>query len=382
MRVSGPSQRLDAFVEDCLPGGELDFDKVIPMPAAIEETEARDWRIAHWGTSYIEGFELVERTETTLEATFATPWSTADKVFHEMARRHPGVAIRIAVVEPGNEYSYLFMAKAGVVREEEPGLTEEFMEEVQGAQTEVDDFYIRPATLLPRPTLHVRHWHDESRLRRALAEYPVYEPPHQGIEMLMGEREARENFEFFMSSRTERIEHLRELLAPFGLSLAFSDEAKIALDAWIARYAAFLYVEESGSSYLTRNPPWRGPRAGFNVIFDLATFLGEFAIHESANLRWEMHTDVPSGLRRQDESYQRPAIAGFPDDPGSRFYVLDAVYSICHALQERCYQWAKPRFHVGTGTQLYTQFASRRLRYLHCLARGDAAGANRALNDP
>lgn len=177
MRVSGPAQLLDAFVEDCLPAGDLDFEKIIPMPAAVEETQARDWRIAHWGTSYIVGFELVERTRTMLEATFATPWSTADKVFREMARRHPHVAIRIAVAEPENEYSYLFTAAEGVVREEEPGLTEEFMEEVQGAPTEVDDFYLRPATLRPRPVLHFRRWRDESRLRQALAAYSVYEPP-------------------------------------------------------------------------------------------------------------------------------------------------------------------------------------------------------------
>jgi hypothetical protein len=381
IRVTGPAQFLDAFVEHCLPGGALDFDKIIPSPPVIEETQARDWRIAHWGTSYIEGFQLVERTDTALEATFATPWSTADKVFHEMARRHPHVAIRVAVAEPGNEYSYLFTAAEGAVREEEPGLTEEFMEEVQGAPTEVDDFYLRPATLRSRALLHFRHWRDETRLRRALAGYPVYEPPHQGIEMLMDEREARENFEHFMSSRAERIEHLRGFLAPFGVPLAFSDETKTALDAWIARYAGFLYVRESGSSFLTRNPPWRGSRAGLNVVFDLAILLGEFAIHESDNLQWEMYTDVPTGLRKQSESYQRPVIAGFPDRERWRSYVMDEVYSICHALQERCYLWAKPHFHFGSGTLLYTQFASRKLRYLHCMARGDADGANRALND-
>jgi hypothetical protein len=381
MRVSGPAQLLDAFVDDCLAGGDLDLNRIIPVPAEIGETRARDWCIAHWGTSHVEGFELVERTETTLEATFATPWSTADKIFHEMARRHPQVAIRIAAVEPGNEYSYLFTAADGVVREEEPGLTEGFMEEVQGGATEVDEFYLRPAILRPRPTLHVRHWRDESMLRRALAGYPVYEPPHQAIEMLMGERQARENFDYFMSSRRERIERLRGFLAPFGVSLAFSDDAKTALDAWIARYAAFLYVRESGSSYLTRNPLWRGPRTGLNVIFDLATFLGEFATHESGNLYWTLHTDVPTGLRTRDETYQRPAIGGFRDRPRWRFYVLDEVHSICHALQERCYLWAKPRFHLGSGTLLYTQFASRKLRHLHCMARGDAEGANRALNE-
>ena len=184
-----------------------------------------------------------------------------------------------------------------------------------------------------------------------------------------------------MSSRAVRIEHLRGFLAPFGVSLAFSNDAKSALDAWIARYGAFLYVREFGSSYLTRNPLWRGPRAGFNVIFDLATFLGEFAIHESENLRWEMQTDVPTGPRRQDESYQKPALAGFPHNPRWRSYIIEEVHTICHAHQEASFMWVKPFIHVGSGALMYTQFASRTLRKLRHLARGDAEGANRAATE-
>jgi hypothetical protein len=348
---------------------------------AFEETGywfARDWRVDKWGTNWIEQFELVDRTETTIEATFATPWSTADKVFHEMARRHPNVEILVAAVEEGNEFSYLFTAGSGLVREEHPGLTREFMEEVLGAPLEVDDLYLRPATLRQRPLTHFRHWRDERQLQRSLAGYPAYEPPHHGIEMLMPESEARENFEYFMSGREARVGYLRSFLASFGVALAFSDSAKTALDGWVSRYGAFLYVAERGSSFLTRNPAWRGPRAGLNAIFDLALFLGEFAIRESENLRWEMQTDVPEGLRGTHESYQRPCIAGIPGNPRYRFYIMDDVYRICHGLQEASYLWRKPRFQVLPKT-LYAQFASRTLRNMYLMARGDVAGANDAL---
>jgi len=348
---------------------------------AFQETGywfAGDWRVDKWGTNWIEQFELADRTETTIDISFATPWSTADKVYHEMARRHPKVQIWVAAVEEGNEFSYLFAASGGVVREQHPDLTRAFTEEVRGAPLEVDDIYRRPATLRRRPLTHFRHWRDERRLQRLLVGYPVYEPPHEGIEMLMSERQARDNFEYFMSVRVTRVGYLRSFLASFGVHLAFSESTETALDMWISRYGASLYVAESGSSFLTRNPAWRGPRAGLNVIFDLALFLGEFAIRESENLRWEMHTDVPEGLRGTDESYQKPCISGIPGNPRYHFYLLEDVHRICNALQEASYVWQEPRVQVVPKT-LYVQFASRTLRKIYLMAHGDVAGANDAL---
>jgi hypothetical protein len=55
----------------------------------------------------------------------------------------------------------------------------------------------------------------------------IYRPPHQGIEMSIFEREASENFEYFMSQRSTRIAQLRNLLAPF----------------W--RHAGFLWAEQT-----------------------------------------------------------------------------------------------------------------------------------------
>ena len=214
---------------------------------AFQETGywfASDWRIANWGASWVEQYELIDRTETTIEATFATPWSPPHKILHQDGA--PSSASRDQGRGPrgGTSSPYRFAAGGGVVREENPDLTTAFVEEVLGAAHEVDDFYLRPAKLSRRRTTHCRHWRDERQLKRALAAYPAYEPPHAGIEMLMSERQARENFEYFMSGREARIGHLRDFLAPFGVSLAFSERAKIALDAWITRYGAFLYVDE------------------------------------------------------------------------------------------------------------------------------------------
>jgi hypothetical protein len=77
-------------------------------------------------------------------------------------------------------------------------------------------------------------------------------------------------------------------LRPSGVPLDFTDQTKAAPDKWLATHAAFLYVSETGSSFLTHNPEWVGARSSLNVIFDLAIFLGDFAIKENPVLRWQM----------------------------------------------------------------------------------------------
>jgi hypothetical protein len=74
--------------------------------------------------------------------------------------------------------------------------------------------------------------------------------------MLMSEAEARANFDYFVAQRPNRTDALRKFLASFGVAVEFSEGAKAPLDAWLARYGAFLYVREKGSSYLSRVPAW------------------------------------------------------------------------------------------------------------------------------
>jgi hypothetical protein len=338
----------------------------------------RRWKEDNWGTHYWEGFSIKEDTDTRLEATFATAWTPADKIYHAIARRFPGLAITVSAIEEGNEFSYRFSSHDGEIKEEEPGLTVKFIEHVEGAPREVDDFYLIRAELMEERTTHFRHWPAKRRLRRTLRGYPVYGPPHDGIEMLMPEADARANFDYFLSQRAARTEALRRFLEAFGVSLAFSATAKSSLDAWLARYGAFLYVHEKGSSYLSHLPAWEGARLGLNVIHDLAVFIGDFAIQESAGLRWEMNTDVPTGLQRQYESFQKPMIAGFPYRPRWQFDPLTEVHRICHALRERTYMWRRPMFRMSPQS-LYTDFVSETLTKTYQMVRGDKTRANGAI---
>jgi hypothetical protein len=120
-----------------------------------------------------------------------------------------------------------------------------------------------------------------------------------------------------------------------------------------------------------------GLRLGLNVIHDLAVFLGDFAIHENPNLRWELYTDVPTGLRSRTAQFQKPIIAGFPHNPSWLYDPLTDVHRICHALRETTYLWKKPMVSMSPRS-LYTNFASSTLRKTHLLANGDFAGANRS----
>jgi hypothetical protein len=320
----------------------------------------RSWKAAHWGTHYWEGFVIKEQSETRFVAEFATAWAPPIGIYHELARRFPALSITVAAMEEGNEFSYRFLSHNGEVTEDEPGLTTEFVEEIEGAPPEVDDFYLQRAELTEEPSTHVRFWSTRRRARGALQGYPVYRPPHEGIEMLMPGNQAQENFDYFMSQRAGRHDALRRFLATFGVSLDFSDAAKPALDGWIAKYGAFLWVHERGSSYLTYLPRWEGLRSGLNVIHDLAIFLGEFAIRENAGLHWEMYTDVPTGLQRRQEVFQKPVVAGFAGNPRWRFFPLTEVERMCHALRERTYMWRKPGMSMSPET-LYTRFVSETL---------------------
>jgi hypothetical protein len=321
---------------------------------------ARSWQAAHWGTHYWEGFTFTEQSETRLVAEFATAWAPAIGIYHELARRFPMLAITVSAMEEGNELSYRFSSRNGEIAEDEPDLTTEFVAEIEGEPRGVDDFYLERAELREEPATHIRFWTARRRVRSALEGYPVYDPPHEGIEMLMPENHARENFDHFMSQRAACQEALRRFLARFGVSLDFSDAAKSSLDRWLAQYGAFLWVAERGSSYLTYLPRWEGARVGLNVIHDLAVLLGDFVIRENAGLHWEMYTDVPTGLQRQQEAFQKPAIAGFPGNQRWRVFPLTEMERICNALRERTYMWQKPRMSVSPES-LYTRFFSETL---------------------
>ncbi len=60
--------------------------------------------------------------------------------------------------------------------------------------------------LLPQVSLR-REW-----LRRALRDYPLYDPPHKIEERLLSKEEALENFDYFMRVRQQRLSYFENWL--------------------------------------------------------------------------------------------------------------------------------------------------------------------------
>jgi len=340
-----------------------------------------DWRY-RWGCDPSRvNYSQANLGETSYHAAFVSAYAAPHGIFLEIARRHPGLTCRLAALEEGNDYALRLTASNGVVNEESPAITDAFIDEMEGPEevaSRLDDeraFYEEPATLIAQPLRHVRHWLAERKLKRALAGYPVYTPPHSGVEWMMSEQDARENFEFFLAQRSHRIEILTRFLAPYGVQLDFSEQTKRALDGWLATYGAFLYVSEEGNSFLTHNPEWVGPRSGLNVILDVAIFIGEFALRESPGLVWEMDVRSESGRTRSDHGFQRPAIHAaapfsiFPRD------VIDQTYNICHSLCEASYMLQESRFSYGS-RPLARHFVTKTLRHTYLCARDDFETAN------
>jgi hypothetical protein len=128
----------------------------------------------------------------------------------------------------------------------------------------------------------------------------------------------------------------------FHVILETSDTGLRKLDRWIARYGAFLAVRETGGrSFDTFVPAWRDERLGQNVIFDLATFIGEVVIERNPALYWEVYRAVPIGARKSTPHYQALAIRGPDPRMPRRIWPLH-ISEVCSWLRERSFMWQKP----------------------------------------
>lgn len=341
-----------------------------------------DWVNGEWGCDpdRVE-YSQANLSETRYDAVFVSPWGAPEGIFREIARRHQGLSSRFAALEEGNDYSFLLTTSNNTIREERPEITDTLIDDMEGpgeVESRIESeraVYDRPSELRKQPTRRFRYWLGERRLKRVLAGYPVYSPPHLGVEWTMPEQDARENFEFFQTQRTHRIDILKRFLAQFDVSLDFTDRAKQALDRWIASYGALLFVPETGYSFWTHRPEWVGPRSGLNVIFDIAIYLGEFAIAESPELRWTMDVRREKGRTRSDHGFQRPGIDAAKDLYSFPRDIVDSTYSICHSLCESSYMNKEPRYVFGS-PPLARQFVTKMLRHIHLSARGDFETAN------
>jgi hypothetical protein len=180
-------------------------------------------------------------------------------------------------------------------------------------------------------------------LRRALHEYPLYNPPHKVEERLLSKEKATENFDYFMRVREQRVAHFQDWLRRnFGVIITLDEKGVRALGRWGNRYAGLLLDEDPAGhptdSYFTFHPPWTGENAGYNVIFDMGIVLGEAMIASCPKLRWDVDpisAILPRTARQRKReagvSYQRPELTGF-DDPVGTASPLHEVFSFAHQM--------------------------------------------------
>src|SRR6267142_13861 len=87
-----------------------------------------------------------------------------------------------------------------------------------------------------RPIAWCRAW----KINSALADYPVYAPPHLRNEIELSLGEARENFEYFMEKRTFRLQSLLDFMKQFKIEITTSESGLTAVSDWFDRYGGLL----------------------------------------------------------------------------------------------------------------------------------------------
>ena len=158
-------------------------------------------------------------------------------------------------------------------------------------------------------------------LTHVLRDYPIYDPPHKVEERLLPREEARENFEYFMRVRQERVAYFTKWLRRYFWTRISADERGVkTLNRWARRYSGLIFVgsPERSTSYFTYYPPWTGDNIGCNVVFDIGVALGEFIIANCPKLRWDMDptsTLLPKTARSRKSftgsNFWRPELTGF-----------------------------------------------------------------------
>jgi hypothetical protein len=169
--------------------------------------------------------------------------------------------------------------------------------------------------------IYPRHWISHMVARRALRDYPLYAPPHKGMERDMTEAKAEENFDYFMSVRRSRLAHFAEWMnSHFAVKVTLDGSGLTAISNWADKYGGGLLSADckavAPTVWATYRPTWNNLYAGFNVMIDIGIFQGEYLIARRPQLVWEMYRrrDIePSTF--DSEHFRKPCLGGF-----SRFW--------------------------------------------------------------
>src|SRR5215510_5772424 len=158
-------------------------------------------------------------------------------------------------------------------------------------------------------------WYRARKINSALANYPVYAPPHLRSEIDLSLTEARENFEYFMDKRSFRSQSLIDFMNRFKIEMTTNDSGLTSVSNWFDRYGGLLLPFTPRStvtfdSFVAYDPSWTGEHIGMNVIWDIGIYLGECVIARNPSAHWALNTGDADQISREAVGYQRPCVAG------------------------------------------------------------------------
>ena len=129
LEITGPEAELKRFRLDCFSEGEegprLDFDKLIPMPTSIKESNRHGqdgsrgdlyglgsgenffpdwyvWSVRNWGTkwnAHHTKFMPSENSSNAIKLRFSTAWSIPWPIYEEFAARFPLLTIEGEIID-------------------------------------------------------------------------------------------------------------------------------------------------------------------------------------------------------------------------------------------------------------------------------------------
>jgi hypothetical protein len=163
-------------------------------------------------------------------------------------------------------------------------------------------------------------WLRYQRTRRAIAGYPIYDVPNKHNEGALRKEQIDENFAYFMEVRLQRLAFFRSWLSDhYGVEAPLNGDGILAIEKWADLYGVGLVANPDGSSevFTTYQPNWTGDNRGYNVLVDIAIFLGEFLLSKHSHLHWMLLAGPDGGLCDDKEGEPigstkgRPAVGGY-----------------------------------------------------------------------
>ena len=83
---------MEAVKNDEVGLGSIDFEKIIPMPADVDDSY--NWCISNWGTKWNSyGYESIENPDDSDNISFLTAWSAPHPVLEKLTAMFPSVTI-------------------------------------------------------------------------------------------------------------------------------------------------------------------------------------------------------------------------------------------------------------------------------------------------